>query len=127
MSFVPPSLSPRSTHFIPCDQMDYILIRQKDRILNYLENGQIIEAKAALEVLQELWSVTSYSYKFDELHKRLVDLIDKLELHMVHLIDLSQEDVEAAHRKADDVLRRLIRKCIPRITERFDEVRKRYA
>ena len=50
------------------DDLDNILIRQKNRIVKMIHNRQLGLAKAALDTVEELWSTTNYGYKHKELH-----------------------------------------------------------
>lgn len=52
-------------------EFDNQLVRQKDRIIDLIDNGKIPEAQAALNVVEEMWAAASYSYKFKELVTRL--------------------------------------------------------
>jgi 3-methyladenine DNA glycosylase Tag len=57
------------------DQLDNILVRQKDKLISMIDNAtspqRLQRAVAALKVVQELWETCSYSYKYDELRERI--------------------------------------------------------
>jgi len=50
---------------------DNQLIRQKNRIIEMIDNGDITKAKAALAVVQEMWEANNYGYKITELQNRI--------------------------------------------------------
>lgn len=55
-----------------CDHsMDNILVRQKDYILNLINNRRYTEARCCLTILSELWIKHDYKYKYEELQKRI--------------------------------------------------------
>lgn len=53
------------------DELDNILVRQKDKLIELIDNGHIKEAQLALSILTELWTAASYSYKITELKHRI--------------------------------------------------------
>jgi hypothetical protein len=53
------------------DDLDNILVRQKDRIIKMIHKRQLGLAKAALDTVEELWSSTNYAYKLTELRETL--------------------------------------------------------
>lgn len=53
--------------------IEYILVQQKDAILFLINQGKLVEAQAALDVLTPLWMVADYDYKVHELRKRIND------------------------------------------------------
>lgn len=50
--------------------LDNILIRQKDYLINLIDN-HLYEAIPALEVVKELWIACDYTYKLRELENRI--------------------------------------------------------
>ena len=50
---------------------DFILIRQKEFILDLIDKRKFIEARYCLHVLKELWESESYAYKTQELYTRI--------------------------------------------------------
>lgn len=72
--------------------IDLILVRQKDSILRMFPSfpgsmsrndlsRTIDKISAALEIVSELWRENDYSYKYDEINKRLTELIE-IEMNM---------------------------------------------
>ena len=53
------------------EEFDFILVRQKDYILNLINNRRFSEARSCLTVLCELWTKHDYKYKYDELIQRI--------------------------------------------------------
>jgi soluble cytochrome b562 len=53
------------------DNLDNILIRQKDKIIDLIDSGKTKEAQAALRVVEELWAACNYDYKTKELRERI--------------------------------------------------------
>jgi hypothetical protein len=52
-------------------ELDNQLVRQKDKIIHMIDNGQIEEALSALSVVREMWESLRYGYKHAELMTRL--------------------------------------------------------
>lgn len=50
---------------------DRVLVRQKDYIINLINNRRFSEARSCLTVLCELWTKHDYKYKYDELIQRI--------------------------------------------------------
>jgi len=48
-------------------ELDFILIRQKDYILNLISKHRYLEARACLVTVCELWTNNDYLYKHNEL------------------------------------------------------------
>lgn len=55
------------------EQLDFILIRQKDIILKLIQNKQLDRARSCLTVVKELWEVCEYEYKYKELHQKIIE------------------------------------------------------
>lgn len=55
--------------------MEYALIRQKDHILNLIWEEKYEEAIALLKFTEELWALTSYAYKTQELRNIIKDAL----------------------------------------------------
>jgi hypothetical protein len=53
------------------NELDNILIRQKDAVLHLVRQGRHKEARTTIRVLTELWVACSYEYKLDEIMSRL--------------------------------------------------------
>lgn len=53
------------------EQFDFILVRQKDYILDLINKRKYKEAHSCLTCLCELWTTHNYKYKYDELIERL--------------------------------------------------------
>lgn len=51
--------------------MDFLLIRQKDKILGLINKKKFREARICLDVLRELWETHAYEYKLIELDHRI--------------------------------------------------------
>jgi hypothetical protein len=62
-------------------QLDFILIRQKDNILQEINFGNPSVALAKLKLVRELWENTEYFYKYSEL---LTKLEHKLKSRLSH-------------------------------------------
>jgi hypothetical protein len=62
-------------------QLDFILIRQKDNILQEINFGSPSVAMAKLKLVKELWENTEYLYKYSEL---LTKLEHKLKSRLSH-------------------------------------------
>ena len=56
------------------DDLDNILIRQKDFILQLINTRQYERARACLACVRELWEESDYGYKYKELKQRIVDV-----------------------------------------------------
>lgn len=54
-------------------ELDYILIRQKDYIISLIDKKQYFKAKCCLELVSELWTANNYEYKSTELLERLTN------------------------------------------------------
>jgi hypothetical protein len=53
------------------EHFDFLLVRQKDFILDLVNRKRTVEATACLAVLKELWYEHSYGYKYEELTERI--------------------------------------------------------
>jgi chaperonin cofactor prefoldin len=62
-------------------QLEFILIRQKDNILQEIVSGNPSVAMAKLKLIKELWENTEYLYKYTEL---LTKLEHKLKSRLSH-------------------------------------------
>jgi hypothetical protein len=62
-------------------QLEFILIRQKDNILQEINFGSPSVAMAKLKLVKELWENTEYLYKYTEL---LTKLEHKLKSRLTH-------------------------------------------
>jgi hypothetical protein len=62
-------------------QLEFILIRQKDNILQEINSGNPSVALAKLKLVKELWENTEYLYKYSEL---LTKLEHKLKSRLSH-------------------------------------------
>jgi len=62
-------------------QLEFILIRQKDNILQEINFGNPSVAMAKLKLVKELWENTEYLYKYSEL---LTKLEHKLKSRLTH-------------------------------------------
>jgi hypothetical protein len=51
----------------------FLLVRQKEYILDLINKRKYSEARACLTALCELWTIAHYKYKYEELIKRLKD------------------------------------------------------
>lgn len=51
----------------PNEALDFILIRQKDKILSYIILKHFVIARCCLAVVRELWEANNYGYKYKEL------------------------------------------------------------
>lgn len=54
-------------------ELDNILVKQKDLILQRINDNALNEAQAMLNVVRELWYASSYGYKYTEVNKRITD------------------------------------------------------
>lgn len=52
------------------NELDNILVRQKDEIIRMIDRGDIDNALGALRVLWPLWNRLDYAYKYIELQNR---------------------------------------------------------
>ena len=52
-------------------ELDNLLVRQKDLILQRVNDGAFNEALAMLDVVRELWLANTYEYKFLEITNRI--------------------------------------------------------
>lgn len=52
-------------------EFDNQLVRQKSRIIWYIDNDYLACARAALDVVKEMWESAGYEYKTRELELRL--------------------------------------------------------
>lgn len=65
-------LSQELTDTIASDeQFGFLLVRQKDYIIDLINKRKYKEARAALTVVLELWTICSYIYKYKELIERI--------------------------------------------------------
>jgi hypothetical protein len=53
------------------EQLDFILVQQKDNILKEINSGNLSVALAKLKLVKELWENTEYLYKYQELLDKL--------------------------------------------------------
>ncbi len=53
------------------ESTDFILVRQKDYIINLINARRFTEARCCLTILCELWTKHDYKYKYDELWRRI--------------------------------------------------------
>ena len=53
------------------EEMDFLLVRQKDKILSLINHQKFREAQLCLDLVKELWFTHTYEYKFDELSNRI--------------------------------------------------------
>lgn len=54
---------------------DNQLVRQKNKIIELINDNKIEQAKAALEVVAEMWEANKYGYKVKELNERIADKV----------------------------------------------------
>lgn len=52
-------------------QLDFLIVRQKDKILQLINHSRKKEALIALDVVKELWDHCDYTYKYDEIKERI--------------------------------------------------------
>jgi hypothetical protein len=52
------------------EEFDFILIKQKEYIINLIDSRKFKEADACLKLVRELWETHSYGYKLLELRNR---------------------------------------------------------
>lgn len=52
-------------------QLDFILVKQKDTIISLINSKCFAEAETALLVVEELWMECSYGYKINEIRSRI--------------------------------------------------------
>ena len=52
-------------------QLDNQLVRQKDRLIELIDNGKTEQAQIILQFVREMWEAANYGYKFAELQARL--------------------------------------------------------
>ena len=52
-------------------QLNFILVRQKDTIISLINSKCFAEAETALLVVEELWRKCNYTYKIDEIRSRI--------------------------------------------------------
>ena len=67
------------------EEFDFILIRQKEYILNLLDTRRYTEARCCLTILCELWTKHGYLYKYEEIQERI------RKCQMVHKTRLSSD------------------------------------
>lgn len=53
------------------EDFDNQLVRQKNKIIELIDDNKIQQAKAALAVVTEIWEANSYGYKVKELKDRI--------------------------------------------------------
>jgi len=53
------------------EELDNILVHQKNRIIEMINRGDLDEARAILNVVFELWVKCDYTYKYHELQERI--------------------------------------------------------
>lgn len=53
------------------EEIDNILVRQKDFILNLISRGRLVEARCCLSCVSELWKANNYEYKTNEIIERI--------------------------------------------------------
>ena len=59
------------------NNIENVLIHQKDTLLQLVNDWKFEQALELLDFVKELWTVTEYSYKWDEIRKRIVDELNK--------------------------------------------------
>ena len=59
------------------EQLDFILIRQKDNIIREINQGNLTVAIAKLKLVKELWVDCEYLYKYEELLTRINYLLER--------------------------------------------------
>jgi hypothetical protein len=52
------------------NELDNILVEQKNALIRMIDSGEINEALAALRILRPLWQRLQYDYKYLELQNR---------------------------------------------------------
>ncbi len=57
------------------DQLDNLLVGQKNYILRLINDGELVAATAALSTVREFWDGCGYGYKYAEVSKRLDDAV----------------------------------------------------
>lgn len=60
------------------EDFDNQLVRQKNKIIELINDNKIEQAKAALEVVTEMWETNSYGYKVKELNERIANKVANL-------------------------------------------------
>jgi hypothetical protein len=63
-------------------ELDNILVRQKNAIIEKINDGEFLAALHSLEIVRELWIESNYSYKVDELVRRIEE-DDRLKMQSV--------------------------------------------
>jgi len=53
--------------------LDNALVRQKDHILTFVNEGKLLEAVCMLSVVKDMWWFAGYAYKWYEILKRIDD------------------------------------------------------
>lgn len=53
-------------------ELDYALVRQKDKLLQLINDEKYEEAFSILEFVKDLWESCSYGYKYLEVKHRIV-------------------------------------------------------
>lgn len=53
------------------EEFDFLLIRQKEKILTLINNNRIREALYCLNLVKELWCTHEYAYKYEEIKERI--------------------------------------------------------
>lgn len=53
------------------EEFDFLLIRQKEKILTLINNNRIREALYCLNLVKELWCTHEYKYKYEEIRERI--------------------------------------------------------
>ena len=64
--------------------LDFILIRQKNALLELINDDKFEEALARLEFVRELWEENSYAYKYLELKRNMKERIQQLTGESTH-------------------------------------------
>jgi len=57
------------------DNLDNVLVSQKNRILRLINDGMVSEAQASLDTVRGLWESCGYGYKYRETSERIMQSI----------------------------------------------------
>lgn len=52
-------------------EFDNLLVDQKNRIIELVDAGRLLEARAALAVVRDMWVLDNYGYKIQEIEARM--------------------------------------------------------
>lgn len=53
------------------EEFSFVLVRQKEYILTLINDRKSQAARAAINIVEELWIICSYEYKTEELRERI--------------------------------------------------------